>query len=249
MEPLRLLCLPYAGASAQVYARWRRRLFPTIDVRPVELPGRGAREGEPFATDVCDLAEQLALELLGSLTHECERYALFGHSLGAIVAFELAHALSDLARPPSALLVSGCHAPTRRSATSEPQVLEDAALLERMRAYEGTSEAVFASPELLAMALPVLRADFALGSGYRYVARPPLRVPLHVYGGSSDEPGARELVAWRRETRSAFTVNMFAGGHFYFRGADEALLACMANHLGALREPAPRAFRPSDASP
>jgi len=236
VESIRLLCLPHAGASAQLYARWRRRLPTFVDARPLELPGRGAREGEPFATDVCSLAEQLAEELAPRLGRECRTFAIFGHSLGALVGFELAHALRARGLEPSALLVSGSYAPTRRALGPEP-VLDDAALIEQLRAYQGTSAEVFASDELLALALPVLRADFQLAAGYHYRARAALSSALHVFGGTGDEMSARDLMAWRSESKSVFTVNMFEGGHFYFRGADEALLHSIVKHLSVLASP------------
>lgn len=109
---MNLLCLPYSGASAMVYSRWRRKLPAWLQVRPVELPGRGARMGDPLHTDLRGLARQLAHEQRGATQAP---YALLGHSLGALVAFELAHELRALGCPaPVALFASGTAAPTRR---------------------------------------------------------------------------------------------------------------------------------------
>src|SRR5688500_1281485 len=109
---MRLLCLPYSGGSAMFYARWRRLLPSWIDVRPVEWPGRGARMVEPLATNPRALASQLAVELGAQLDAP---YALFGHSLGALMAFELAHSLIDRGAPaPAILFASGAEAPAVR---------------------------------------------------------------------------------------------------------------------------------------
>ena len=113
MTPLTLLCLPYSGASAMVYSRWRRKLPQWLALQPVELPGRGARFGEPLHTDMRGLARQLAAELQPTLRTP---YALFGHSLGALLACELAHALRALGcDEPVALFASGTAAPSMRA--------------------------------------------------------------------------------------------------------------------------------------
>src|SRR5471032_1015798 len=129
---LRLYCLPYSGASAMVYARWRRKLPEWIEVCPLELPGRGRRFNDPLQTDLPALVNQLAGELQGNLDLT---YALFGHSLGALVAFELAHALRRNGLPPaSALFASGAPAPAFREYHTELAVEQsDTQLLARLR--------------------------------------------------------------------------------------------------------------------
>src|SRR6186713_968087 len=120
---MRLLCLPYSGGSAMFYARWRRLLPSWIDVRPVEWPGRGARMDEPLATDPRVLVAQLAGELAAQLDGS---YALFGHSLGAMIAFELAHGLLDRGAPaPTILFASGAEAPAARDGSKWRQPLSD----------------------------------------------------------------------------------------------------------------------------
>src|SRR5207244_4092701 len=121
--PMRLFCLPYSGASATAYARWRRRLPASIEVRPVEWPGRGMRLDEPLMTDPHRLAEKLAGEIRPALDRP---YALFGHSLGALIAVELAHALLDRGAPaPLVLYASGSEAPAVRDASKWREPLSD----------------------------------------------------------------------------------------------------------------------------
>lgn len=236
MSTLNLLCLPYSGASAMVYSRWRRKLPAWVQLRPVELPGRGARMGEPLQTDMQALARQLAGEqrLVASAP-----YALLGHSLGALLAFELAHELQALGCPaPHALFACGTAAPTRREDYDgknwrEPK--SDQQLIDELRQLNGTPEEVLASAELMALTLPTLRADFLLCGRYAYRQRPPLACPLHVLGGDGDRASEEQLLAWRQETRGAFSLHWFPGGHFFIHEHEEHVLATLVGVLEGSR--------------
>jgi len=233
---LNLLCLPYSGASAMVYSRWRRKLPAWLQVRPVELPGRGARMAEPLHTDMQALARQLAAEQrLAASTP----YALLGHSLGALLAFELAHELQALGCPPPlALFACGTAAPTRREDYGgknwrEPK--SDAELISELRELQGTPEEVLANAELMSLTLPTLRADFLLCGTYVYRQRPALQCPLHVLGGLQDRASDEQLQAWRKETHGAFSLQMFPGGHFFIHEQEGPVLAALAALLQPLR--------------
>lgn len=236
MSSLTLLCLPYSGASAMVYSRWRRKLPAWIEVRPVELPGRGARLAEPLSTDLAALARQLASEQ--SLAAH-RPYAILGHSLGALLACELAHELQALGCPPPvALFACGTAAPSRREGYDGPEWREpksDAELIRDLRDLQGTSEEVLANEELMALMLPILRADFLLCGRYVYRQRPPLRCPLHVFGGADDRASEEQLLAWRQESQGEFSLTMFPGGHFFIHEQEERVLAALAGALQPLR--------------
>ncbi|KAF1072471.1 MAG: Linear gramicidin dehydrogenase LgrE [Pseudomonas citronellolis] len=229
-RPLRLFCLPYSGASAMVYARWRRQLPAWVQVQPVELPGRGRRFAEALHTDLPALAEQLAGELQGQLELP---YALFGHSMGALLAFELAHALRRRGLPaPRALFASAASAPSQRDShreLTEPQ--SDAQLLARLRQLGGTPEAVFADEEMLRLTLPVLRADFLLCGRYRYQRRALLACPIHVFGGRHDRLSVHALSAWQDETAQCFSLEMLDGDHFFLNSHEAQLLELIAGQL------------------
>ncbi|TRX76809.1 thioesterase [Pseudomonas mangiferae] len=236
MPGLRLFCLPYSGASAMVYARWRRRLPTWLEVRPVELPGRGVRAAEPFAEDAVALAGRLAMELLPQLDAP---YALFGHSLGSLLAFEVAHALRQHGAPaPRALFVSGGAAPARRDFQDYARPKSDDELVERLRALKGTPEEVFAHRELLEMALPILRADFLLCGRYRHQIRAPLDLPIHVLGGHEDDVEPEDLQAWGEETRGPCSVDLFDGHHFFIHEREPEVLALLERHGHAYARPA-----------
>jgi surfactin synthase thioesterase subunit len=219
---MRLLCLPYSGGSAMFYARWRRLLPSWIDVRPVEWPGRGARMDEPLATNPRALASQLAVELRAQLDAP---YALFGHSLGALIAFELAHSLIDRGAPaPAILFASGAEAPAVRDGGKWRLPLSDEALLQELRNLQGTPDEALSNPELMRSALPVLRADFLMCGAYVYRPRHPLPCPVHVFGGADDETARESLQAWRQETSVSFTLDVLPGHHFFIHTQQAELI-------------------------
>lgn len=229
---MNLLCLPYSGASAMVYSRWRRKLPAWLQVRPVELPGRGARLGEPLQTDMQALARQLAAEQRMAANAP---YALLGHSLGALLAFELAHELQALGCPaPRALFACGTAAPTRREDYDgknwrEPKT--DAELINELRELNGTPEEVLANDELMSLTLPILRHDFLLCGRYAYRQRPVLQCPLHVLGGEADRASEEQLLAWRKETSGDFSLALFPGGHFFIHEHEDRVLGAVAASL------------------
>nr|WP_280639915.1 alpha/beta fold hydrolase [Pseudomonas sp. RGM2987] len=226
-----LLCLPYSGASAMVYSRWRRKLPSWMQVQPVELPGRGARFDEPLQTDMAALALQLARELRPTLQAP---YALFGHSLGALLACELAHALRELGCPPPlALFASGTAAPTLRADYDREFAVPktDAELIDQLRTLNGTSEEILANEELMALTLPVLRADFLLCGRFQPRLRAPLDCPVHVLGGTTDKATTEQLMGWRRETTGSFSLDMLAGGHFFIHEHEARVLRLIKDQL------------------
>ncbi|ABM34282.1 thioesterase II family protein [Paracidovorax citrulli] len=234
-----LLCLPCAGASATMYLRWQRRLPPGMRVVPVELPGRGARMGEPFARSYADLVGPLAEGCLRAAGGAA--FALFGHSMGALLAYGVACRMAALGGAvPAALAVSACAAPALRSGERYAEPLDDARLIADLREQGGTPEAVFAEPELLRITLDVLRADYRLCHGFR---RPddvegaegtaPLSCPVHIFGGRADRIAAAELQAWARETRGPSTLDWFGGGHFFLREEEDRFLRTLAARMTA----------------
>jgi surfactin synthase thioesterase subunit len=228
---LTLLCLPYSGASAMVYSRWRRKLPEWLTLQPVELPGRGARYGEPLHTDMRRLALQLAQEQKATLKAP---YALFGHSLGALLACEMAHAFRSLGCPePVALFASGTAAPTMRADYDRgfAQPRTDAELIDQLRTLNGTSEEVLVNKELMSLTLPVLRADFLLCGRFEPQQRPLLKCPVHVLGGKDDRATTEQLIGWSKETHGSFSVDMLAGGHFFIHEHEAKVLRVIKDQL------------------
>lgn len=224
-----LLCLPCAGASATMYLRWRRLLPPWIQVVPVELPGRGSRLNEPFADDFNALAAQLCE------AHEQAMqgpHALFGHSMGALLAYGMArHRHGAGQRLPRALFVSGTSAPSRREPDRLAGLDDDASLVADLRRQGGTPPEVFDSPELLRLTLDTLRADYRLCQSFEDRARSRLPVPACVFGGRQDDIETECLQAWQRHVGEAFSLEWFDGGHFFIRHQELRVLAAIVREL------------------
>jgi medium-chain acyl-[acyl-carrier-protein] hydrolase len=216
MERLRLLCFPNAGGGASAYRLWQERLPSDVEVCPVQLPGRETRLREPALRELPALIELLRVE-----TAQLRQapFAFFGHSLGALVAFELTRALRRRGeRLPAQLFVSACRAPHTEDDGVALSSLDDTAFLDALREFAGTPEPVLQDRELLALVLPTLRADFALRDGYRHTEEPGLPVPITAYGGEDDEHVPQSsLFGWRAHTQHSFSFARFPGGHFYLR--------------------------------
>lgn len=226
---LRLFCFPYAGGGASIYHAWPSQLPSHVELCAIKLPGREARLSEPPFERLTPLVRALATALSPWLTRP---FALFGHSLGALVSFELARELRRRgASSPQHLFVSARRAP--HMPNPDPMhALPDQALIERIRDMGGTPEAVLSEPELMELFLPIMRADAAVNEVEPFVAEEPLSCPITAYGGLDDARARRdELEAWRAHTRAAFRLEMFPGGHFFLRSAQDLLLRSLSTTL------------------
>lgn len=235
--PVRLFCLPFAGGSAvRIYGGWKRRLPASIEVVPLELPGRGTRIGEmPLPR-----ADALVADALRQvLPRSHEPFALFGHSLGAALAFGMARALEhEHGRPPVHLMVSGFQAPDLPAPDDPAYLLPDDQFKARLRDLDGTPPEILDNDDLMELLLPVLRADFAAIGQWRYQESKPLSVPITVFGGESDpEAPPHTLGGWSRQTTSACQVHVLPGNHFFVTDAAEKLLPLVAGCIESRRQP------------
>lgn len=229
---VRLFCFPYSGAAASIYYPWAEMLPPNIEVCPVQLPGHGTRLREPLATRLAPQVEAVAAGLTPALDRP---FAFFGHSMGALISFELARYLRRLGRPgPVHLFVSGHGAPHLPDRNPPLHGLPEPEFVAKLRELNGTPEEVLRHEELLQLLIPVLRADFAVCETYVYQAEPPLPCPISAYGGLADGYVNREeLAAWQEQTASRFSLRMFPGDHFYLNQASNRahLLTALARDL------------------
>lgn len=220
---LRLLCFPYAGGSARIYRSWAQLLPPCVEVCPVQLPGRDRRIAEPPFTNLLQLVRATGEELRPYLD---KPFAFFGHSMGAVLSFELAHHLSaELQLSPLHLFVSGRRAPQLQSKDPAFYDLPKAQLLQELRKLKGTPPDVLEHPDLMELMLPLLRADFELCDTYTYSVRPPLSCPITALGGLRDSTVSRaDLEAWQEQTRGPLSLRMFPGDHFFLHSDEVRLL-------------------------
>lgn len=220
---MRLFCFPYAGGSAFNFMPWRAVLDPSIEISAVQLPGRGARIADAPIASMSTLLKMLAPVIT---QHSELRFAFFGHSVGALIAFELARYLQlHGVRGPERLFVSGCQAPQYRSPTRNLHELPDAAFLDELKNYNGTPAEVLENRELMELILPSIRADFALAESYAYRSGPLLHAPLSVFAGKDDDNKASGQVdGWKRETVGDCRISWFDGGHFFVNTARDPVI-------------------------
>lgn len=229
----RLFCLPYAGAGASVYRGWPAQLPPDVELCAVQLPGREGRHDEPLFTDVRALAGAVC-EGIAAL---CDRpFVVFGHSLGALLAYEAALLLERAGGPSPALLVVSGHRAPHLPRTHPPiHHLPDAEFIDELRRLNGTPSEVFDHPELLALVLPPLRADLRMAETYVAPPPAPLACPILAVGSTGDDRVSEAAMdAWRIVTAGPFTAAMLPGDHFYLKSHGGLLLDLLRPRLTAL---------------
>lgn len=230
---LRLFCFPYAGGSAVIFRDWAPRLPREIALLPVELPGRGRRVRERAHDAIGPLVHATADALA---EHLDVPYAFFGHSMGAILAFELSRELRRRGlRAPLHLYVSGCPAPEQIKIEPRTFDLPRDEFIAELRRLDGTPAEIFDHPELLDLFEPLLRADFAVTETYTLAPDDPLATPISAFGGLGDAEVSREaLEAWGGHTASRFRVRMLEGGHFFIHSERERFLGLLDEELRRL---------------
>jgi medium-chain acyl-[acyl-carrier-protein] hydrolase len=214
-----------------MFGGWIRRLPADVALILAQLPGRDGRRGEPS----CRTAQQAADGVAGALAgRDAVPRVLFGHSMGALIAFETARRLQQAGRPPSALIVSAHRAPSLPDPRPPIGHLPmDPFLEEVQRRYGAIPAVVLDTPELRDLLLPALHADIGLVERYHYEPGEPLTCPILAYGGVEDpDATVEDLRTWGRETTARGSVRQFPGGHFYFRETPDQLLSALLADLG-----------------
>ena len=227
---LRLIVFPYAGGGPRMALGWGDFLPRDVEVIAVQLPGRGVRLAEPALDSVVDMAEGVSTALRDELL---EPYALYGHSLGALVAFEVARRAAWQGDPPPVHLFAGaCRAPQLPRTTPALHELPESELLGELANLGGTPAEVLADSDLMAAMLPTLRADFRAGETYRYRPGPKLACPITAIGGSNDHTvSPADLDAWRAQTDAEFRRVELDGDHFFVDNRRTELLAVLRDEL------------------
>jgi medium-chain acyl-[acyl-carrier-protein] hydrolase len=227
---LRLFCFPFAGASASAYRGWSDGLPSNVDVYPIQLPGRDDRFTEPAFRKIPELVPVLADALAPFFDLP---FVFYGHSMGSLLAFELAHELRNRgAILPLALYPAAHQAPTipHEAAISE---LSDSEVVAHLKKFSNTPQ-LPENANLLQLILPTLRCDFSLCDTYSYKARPKLTCPITFFGGQDDSVSRVELEAWGDETTGPFDIEMLPGGHLFLASSRTQLLGILSRKLSVL---------------
>ena len=227
---LRLFCFPYAGTGASIFRTWPDGLPADVEVCPVQFPGRGTRLMETPFTQLSELVQALAQALVSLLD---KPFAFFGHSLGALVGFELARQLRrQPGVQPVRLFVSADRAPQIPHRDRPIHALPEGEFLDELRRLNGIPGKVLEEAELMQIMLPILRADFAVYETYVYSTEPPLNCPISIFGGLQDHRVSRgDLEAWRDQTTGSFSSRMFPGDHFFLNTTQPVLLQALSQEL------------------
>ncbi len=219
----RLFCFPYAGGGTKIFRQWPDQLSKTVEVCSIRLPGREQRIREKLITKLDFLLETMTPYLLPYLD---KPFAFFGHSMGALISFELARYLvKNEGLCPWHLFISGYGYPKAKHRNSPIYNLPEALFIEEISRLKGTPQAVLEEEELMKLLVPIFRADFSILETYIYQDFPPLTCPITVFGGLEDErTNEEELQAWCQETKKSFSLNMFPGDHFFIHSQESNIL-------------------------
>lgn len=221
---LRLFCFPHVGGASTVYRNWAPAFDERVEVCSIELPGRGLRFGEKLHTDLKDLVFSMQVEMQDYFD---KPYAFFGHSMGALTAFEWARLIRQSALPEAKMLfISGFGAAHLPKPLSQMlHVLPNHELLASIERLKGTPPEVLQHRELMELLLPIIRADLQMVETYAYEKQAPLDIPLIALGGDQDpEVEASRLKAWKDQTTNRFECKFFEGEHFYIQSARDEVL-------------------------
>jgi medium-chain acyl-[acyl-carrier-protein] hydrolase len=228
---MRLFCLPHAGGGAIGFRAWSAAMPASVQVCPVLLPGREMRRAEPAYADLETLVDAIATQLQPWLDLP---FAIFGHSMGSLLAFEWVRRLERGGQSmPEWLFLSGRRAPDSPPDGNHLHALPDSQFLEQLTSlYQGIPQEILRDPELMEVFLPILRADISVVESYGYEEDEPLDCPITVFAGTQDASVTwDQLLDWKRQTRQRFAVQLLPGGHFY---PQEPLLQTISETLTGL---------------
>jgi surfactin synthase thioesterase subunit len=225
----RLFCIPFSGGNAYSYSEFKKYLPDNIELCNLELPGRGKRVSEPLLMNIEDMTMDLFKQVGNKLDIP---YAIYGHSLGALLVLTLCRYIADSGKNlPTLLFVSGQTAPSLINSDNKHR-LPDNLFINMLREMEGTPEELLADDGFLQYFLPVIRADFQSISEYKYTpANTSLSVPAVIMLGSEEKISDDDASAWQLETGGTISIHRFEGGHFFIYKNIEAICSLIAGEI------------------
>lgn len=231
-KKIKLYCIPYAGGSAVLYSKWKNLLPDWLELRPLELAGRGVRINEPFYADVNEAVNDLFSMVRDEI--ETSEYVIFGHSMGAMLCYELAQKISrESTNQPLHLFFSGRTAPHIAVSEEKKYHLLDADEFKRkVKSLGGTPPEFFDHPELMELFLPLLRNDFRLASTDNMLDQiNPFDSKISVLLGKEEDMTAKQAHEWRFHSLDRCTLYYFNGGHFFINDHFTEIVELIQNVL------------------
>ncbi len=215
---IRLFCFHYAGGSASTFRGWVEDLDDFVELIAIQLPGRENRYGEMLINNINQIIDNLSLHFNQYLN---KPFVFLGHSLGALIAFELVRSLRRKGKPqPKQLIVSATRAPQVKFNKHIIHKLDDANFSKELMKYNGMPRVIIENKELFSLLMPIVRADFCVSETYQYLHERPLSCPITAFGGLNDNTFSQEdLVRWKDQTVSSFNDHYFQGDHFFIKSS------------------------------
>ncbi|MGF9821636.1 thioesterase II family protein [Brevibacillus agri] len=239
MEKLNLFCLPYAGAASSIYLKWIKYLNPSINLIPIELAGRGKRLNEPFYTSVEHAVEDIYQRIESHIDET--PFALFGHSMGSLLAYECSHKIFSCKKKlPKVLFLSGKNPPNKatinKTTTKMIHNLSDKEFVNALISFGGTPNEVTQNEDLLNILLPILRADFKIIETYKHKEKKDiLECDFVVLNGKQDNlTTIEEMKKWSKYTKRRCEIYNFDGGHFFIVDEVKAVLDLINKRLSCI---------------
>ncbi|UQI47387.1 thioesterase II family protein [Streptomyces sp. HU2014] len=230
----RLVCFPHAGGSASYYFPVSAAMSPSIEVLALQYPGRQDRRTDPLIESLPELADQIFTALRPFADRPL---TLFGHSMGATLAFEVATRFEQVGAPVSGLFVSGRRAPSTHR-TETVHLRSDDGIVSELHQLNGTDSGLLGDEELLRMVLPAIRGDYKAIETYRYEPGTPLTCPVHAMVGDADPKATLDEVrAWRDHTTGPFEFEALPGGHFYLNQYQKEIVNRISDHIACAAQP------------
>jgi surfactin synthase thioesterase subunit len=214
MKKINLFCLPFAGGNKHSYRQYKLRSPSFLNIIPLEYPGRGARINEALPTDTQEIVDDLYEQIKGNLE---EGYALYGHSMGGLIAYLLTKKIIECGhRPPLHLFVTGAAGPSSaRGRGKQLHLLDKTEFLEEVGKLRGLPDELLADHALMDFFEPMLRADFKVSETYSYEESDPMDVPITVITGSEEEMKKEEINVWQKESSRRVDFRVMEGHHFF----------------------------------
>lgn len=220
---LRIFCFPYAGGSPAVFRNWPAMLPEEIELTAICYPGRDRRFSEPLCSDMSQFIEALYTDIQDALDIP---YIFFGHSLGALISYELATRIQlTNSRPPNKLIVSAKRPPTLPLTSAAISSLPDNMLLAELKRLNGIPEEMLENDEIMAFFMPIIRADFRLNEQYQFGNHAPLSCPVDVWFGLQDSIPEAEMCKWLELTTGPTSTRAFKGDHFFINSDQDHAVA------------------------